>query len=77
MDTRIALKKDTVLKCGEGLSFVIREEIARGGSCIVYDAVYQAGREEKPIRLKECYPFNLEIRRTVSGVRFMKETAFF
>lgn len=67
MDIRIALKKDTVLKCGEGLSFVIRGEIARGGSCIVYDAVYQADREEKPIRLKECYPFNLEIRRTESG----------
>lgn len=67
MDTRIALKTNTVLKCSEGLSFVIKEEIARGGSCIVYDAVYQSVGEEKPVRLKECYPFNLEIRRTESG----------
>lgn len=63
MDTRIALEKNTVLTCGAGVSFFIRKEIARGGSCIVYDAVYEAGGEEKPVRLKECYPFNLEIRR--------------
>ncbi|OUP67227.1 hypothetical protein B5F13_00385 [Drancourtella sp. An177] len=67
MDTRIALQKNTVLNSGDGLTFVIKKEIARGGSCIVYDAVYQADGAEKPVRLKECYPFNLEIRRTESG----------
>lgn len=67
MDTRIALEKNTVLTCGGGISFIIRKEIARGGSCIVYDAVYEAGGEEKPVRLKECYPFNLEIRRLGTG----------
>lgn len=67
MDTRIALQKNTVLNSGDGLTFVIKKEIARGGSCIVYDAVYQTDGAEKPVRLKECYPFNLEIRRTESG----------
>ena len=67
MDTRIALKENTVLTCGKGISFVIRNEIARGGSCIVYDAVYRAAGEEKPVRLKECYPFSLEIRRMETG----------
>ena len=67
MDTRVALKENTVLGCGEGLSFVIEKEIARGGSCIVYDAVYQVCGEKKLVRLKECYPFNLKIKRTESG----------
>lgn len=50
MDTRIALQKNTVLNSGDGLTFVIKKEIARGGSCIVYDAVYQAdgGRKACP-----------------------------
>lgn len=67
MDTRKSLKKNTVLVCGEAWSFVIRDEIARGGSCIVYDAVYSTAGEEKPVRLKECYPFDLEIHRMETG----------
>lgn len=69
MEQRTALEKDTVLKCRDNsLSYTIQKEIARGGSCIVYDAVYQTDfGEEKPIRLKECYPFELNIRRTKTG----------
>ena len=69
MDTRIALEKNTVLKSKDsGLSYTILDEIARGGSCIVYDAVYTtASGVKKPVRLKECYPFHLNIKRTESG----------
>lgn len=69
MDTRIALRAGTVLKCPDsGLTYVIQDEIARGGSCIVYDAIYRTGEcIEKPVRLKECYPFQLNIQRAESG----------
>lgn len=69
MDTRISLKNNTVLKPdGGSLSYIVKNEIARGGSCIVYDAVYQlTSGEEKPVRLKECYPFNLNVKRNLDG----------
>lgn len=69
MDTRISLQKNTVLKTDRStVPFIIRNEIARGGSCIVYDAVYRLETgEEKPVRLKECYPFNLHIERSQDG----------
>lgn len=67
MDTRMALKRNTVLSCGDGFRYVVKRELSRGGSCIVYDAVYQVGGDEKPVRLKECYPFNLEIERLETG----------
>lgn len=65
MDTRIALKKGTVLNHHQGgFVYEIKNEIARGGSCIVYDAVYRMENgQEKKVKLKECYPFHLDIKR--------------
>lgn len=72
MDTRIALKKNTVLRfCDNGNSspsFVIRNELARGGSCIVYDATYQNNSgKSRTVRIKECYPFKLSLTRSENG----------
>lgn len=67
MDTRVALKENTILK-SETNGYTIRKETARGGSCIVYDAVYTAENgDKKPVRLKECYPFHLNICRKETG----------
>lgn len=65
MDTRIPLKKGTVLNHHQaGFVYEIKKEIARGGSCIVYDAIYRMENgQEKKVKLKECYPFQLNIKR--------------
>lgn len=70
MDTRTALDQNTILVDDEhGLSYLIKHEIARGGSCIVYDAVYRMDDgSEKAVRLKECYPFHVDLKRENDGV---------
>lgn len=67
-DTRTALKNGTTLRFynhDNGLiTYAIQNEIGRGGSCIVYNAFYSdnsGGR--KRVRIKECYPFALNISR--------------
>ncbi len=71
MDTRKALINGTILKFynhSNGLTvYTVNKEIARGGSCIVYDASYtnNAG-SSKTVRIKECYPFKLNISRDQS-----------
>lgn len=64
MDSRIALERNMLLKMNDGECFTIVNELARGGLCIVYDAFYidNVG-EKKPVRIKECYPFNCNIKR--------------
>lgn len=64
MDYRTALTSKTELRFGPETSFTIRNEIGRGGSAIVYDAYYitNAG-DEKTVRIKECYPYDLQLRR--------------
>ena len=57
MDSRIALPGGTTLrffnKSGGAVVFDIVREIGRGGSCIVYDAVYTANTGDvKHIRIK-------------------------
>lgn len=67
MDRRKALAEGSVLEFPSGL-YTIQKEIARGGSCIVYDAFYQATDGiRRPIRIKECYPVGLSLSRTYSG----------
>lgn len=72
MDFRIALSSGTTLRVtnkdnGEVVYDIVKE-IGRGGSCIVYDAVYRANTgDEKHIRLKEFYPVKLRIDRNENG----------
>lgn len=66
MDRRRALTEGSVLELPSG-PYTIQKETARGGSCIVYDAFYQAGGVRRPIRIKECYPVGLSLNRTDSG----------
>lgn len=72
MDMRCALKPGTLLRLrnrdGGSVSYTIREEIGRGGSSIVYDAVYTTNADDtKTIRIKECYPFGLHLSRQEDG----------
>lgn len=69
MDTRKALEQGQVLNfSGGAVSYRIQKESARGGSSLVYDAVYQDNiGEEKFVRIKECYPFSLTISRAADG----------
>ncbi len=68
MDTRIALKNNTKLRfynSSNGICvYTIQKELARGASCIVYEASYvnNAGTNNF-VRIKECYPFSLMIQR--------------
>lgn len=72
MDTRIALEKGTTLdfenhQKGQ-VRYIIHKEIGRGGSCIVYDASYVNNMGKKrTVRVKECYPFKLNITRDMNG----------
>lgn len=48
--------------------YTITEEIGRGSSCIVYDAFYKDKTGSRHIvRIKECYPYNMEITRNSQG----------
>lgn len=67
MDRRTALASGTKLifntKTGSD-EYIIVREIGRGGSCIVYDAIYSDVLDNpKSVRIKECYPHALKIIR--------------
>lgn len=59
-------KENGKIKANE--EFCIRDEIGRGGSCIVYDGSYldSAGMRHWR-RLKECYPYILDLQRDETG----------
>ncbi|MCD7807808.1 MAG: NB-ARC domain-containing protein [Erysipelotrichaceae bacterium] len=68
MDTRIALKNNTLLKFNQYNQYIINKEIGRGATSIVYDASYTNNTgNKKTVRIKECYPFKLDIQRIDSG----------
>ena len=72
MDSRIALANGAMLRFtnaeGGAVAYTIAKEIGRGGSCIVYDATYETNTGDiKHVRIKECYPCKLRIKRTVQG----------
>ena len=68
MDSRIALPPGTRLCFSADSVFTIRGETGRGGSSIVYDGIYRTNAgDEKTVRIKECYPFDLRLERTDSG----------
>lgn len=68
MDHRIALKPNTPLHLsndsGEIIHCIIKDEIGRGGSCIVYEAVRITDTGDQTLyRIKEFYPYKLHISR--------------
>ena len=72
MDGREALNPGTILRFanheGGAVSYVIRKEIGRGGSCIVYDASYTDNLgNDKLVRIKECHPHALHLTRQPDG----------
>ena len=76
MDNRIELSPNTQLRFGPETLFTIKEEAGRGGSCIVYDAVYRTNAgDEKIVRIKECYPFDIPLERAPSGALTCPENA--
>ncbi len=68
MDSRTALKRETTLRFNDGYKYTITDELARGGSSIVYNAFYidNVG-EKKTVRIKECYPFKCNLQRHHNG----------
>ena len=68
MDSRTALKCNTTLRFNDGYEYTITNELARGGSSIVYNAYYIDNlREKKAVRIKECYPFKCNLVRDLNG----------
>lgn len=71
MDGRIALPSGTVLKLSTKTGYTeytVTRELARGGSCIVYDASYIDNLGNyKLVRIKECYPYAMTITRKEGG----------
>lgn len=68
MDSRIALKKQSVLHLPDLKDYTILQEIGRGASCIVYDAQYISSTgQPRPVRIKECFPYAIPVTRQDSG----------
>lgn len=69
MDTRKALNTGTVLVFENApVPYIIQNELGRGASCIVYNAVYRnnAG-DETAVRIKEYCPYDLPLTRLPDG----------
>lgn len=48
--------------------YTITGEIGRGAGCIVYNAFYEdKDYNRHTVRIKECYPYNIEITRNCNG----------
>lgn len=68
MDSRTALIAGTTLRFNDGYAYTITDELARGGSSIVYNAYYIDNLgEKKTVRIKECYPFKCNLQRDPAG----------
>lgn len=64
LDTRKGLEKGTILLLDK--EYEIQKEIARGGSCLVYEAFYNDfGRHR--VRIKECFPYYIIAERDIKG----------
>jgi len=67
-DTRTPLLPGTQLNFGEGKNVTIKELIGKGGNCLVYYASYCDNRKaDHYVRIKECYPYNLPLKRETEG----------
>lgn len=68
LDTRNALPAGYILENNKYGYIHIKNEIGRGSSCIVYDAYYMDSSDLiHRIRIKECYPYYMDIAREKSG----------
>ena len=75
MDSRAALKAGTTLRFNDGWEYTITDELARGGSSIVYNAYYIDNLgTKKTVRIKECYPFRCNLQRSSDGNLLIPET---
>lgn len=75
MDSRAALKASTTLRFNDGWEYTITDELARGGSSIVYNAYYIDNLgTKKTVRIKECYPFRCNLQRSSDGNLLIPET---
>lgn len=67
IDRRKSLNEGHSLILGD-ITYEIKKEIGRGGSCIVYEAEYSDNLGlPHTVRIKECYPYSLEIGRDCEG----------
>ena len=74
MDSRAALKAGTTLGFNDGWEYTITDELARGGSSIVYNAYYIDNLgARKTVRIKECYPFRCNLQRSLDGSLLIPE----
>lgn len=68
MDNRRRLESGYELVADDNKVYTIISEIGRGGSCIVYDGIYNDSRNlEHNARIKECYPYGIIIKRQDDG----------
>lgn len=68
LDDRTALAKGAAVESEAGVKYTIIEEAGRGASCIVYSAFCtDTSGHRHLVRLKECYPCHLDIRRKQNG----------
>ncbi|MCD8239595.1 MAG: hypothetical protein LUC92_09720 [Clostridiales bacterium] len=75
MDERKALAENyTLCTKNDKNKYVIKSEIGRGSSCIVYDAFYRddIGAVHN-IRLKECYPYIIKLHRYEDNINTANE----
>lgn len=74
MDSRTALKAGATLRFNDGLEYTVTDELARGGSSIVYNAYYIDNLgARKTVRIKECYPFRCNLHRSSDGSLLIPE----
>lgn len=75
MSLRKALPIDTELRFGPDTCFSLKNEVGRGGSCIVYDAIYRTNAgDDKIVRIRECYPFDIQLKRDEEGALICSES---
>lgn len=68
MDSRTALNANTILRFSDGYEFTVADELARGGTSIVYNAFYIDNLgQQKTVYIKECYPFKCNLKRSPNG----------
>ncbi len=78
MRERIPLKENTELRFtnpeGGDMVFVITDVVGDGGSCLVYDGYYRNhGGGRNTVRIKECYPYSLHLKRKEDGTLFVED----
>lgn len=64
LDNRKGIPSGNSITFDDGFRVIVEEELGRGASCIVYAASYvDLVGAKHVVRIKECYPVNLKIKR--------------